>query len=93
MCPRGYREWSRCNLLRVGLWLQCTGIAPRNFGLTDLVESLADLLRSRGVRGYVTMNTLVFPDEMSPLVDVVQEQIASGWNGCCAWCRTLGLLD
>ena len=46
----------------------------RNFGLTDLPE-IGRLLRSRGVRGYVTMNTLVFPEEMSALVDVV-EQIA-----------------
>ena len=46
----------------------------KNFGLTDLPD-IGRLLRSRGVRGYVTMNTLVFPEEMSPLVDVV-EQIA-----------------
>ena len=31
----------------------------RNFGRTDLFE-LGRLLRSRGVRGYVTLNTLVF---------------------------------
>ena len=48
-----------------------------NFGLGDLTE-IGHLLRSRGVRGYVTMNTLVFPDEMSPLVDVVKEIALAG---------------
>jgi len=51
----------------------------KNFGLTDLVE-LGRLLRSRGVRGYVTMNTLVFPDEMSPLVDVVEQIALAGMD-------------
>jgi putative protease len=41
-----------------------------NFGLGDLPE-LMRMLRLRGVRGYVTLNTLVFPDEMSSLVEVV----------------------
>lgn len=49
----------------------------KNFGLSDLSE-IGQLLRSRGVRGYVTMNTLVFPDEMSPLVDVVEEIALAG---------------
>ncbi|MCH1438254.1 MAG: U32 family peptidase [Rubripirellula sp.] len=49
----------------------------RNFGLSDL-SVIGSLLRSRGVRGYVTMNTLVFPDEMAPLVDVVQEITSAG---------------
>ena len=49
----------------------------RNFGLSDLTV-IGSLLRSRGVRGYVTMNTLVFPDEMEPLVDVVQEITLAG---------------
>ena len=48
-----------------------------NFGLIDLSE-IGSLLRSRGVRGYVTMNTLVFPDEMAPLVDVIQEIALAG---------------
>lgn len=45
-----------------------------NFGLADLPELMATL-RRRGVRGYVTLNTLVFPDELPSLVEVV-EQIA-----------------
>ncbi len=49
----------------------------RNFGVSDLME-IGYLLRSRGVRGYVTMNTLVFPDEMAPLVDVVKEIALAG---------------
>ena len=49
----------------------------KNFGLSDL-SAIGSLLRSRGVRGYVTMNTLVFPDEMAPLVDVIQEITLAG---------------
>ena len=49
----------------------------KNFGLSDL-SVIGSLLRSRGVRGYVTMNTLVFPDEMAPLVDVIQEITLAG---------------
>ena len=49
----------------------------KNFGLSDLAV-IGGLLRSRGVRGYVTMNTLVFPDEMAPLVDVIQEIALAG---------------
>ena len=47
----------------------------KNFGLSDLNE-IGRLLRERGVRGYVTMNTLVFPEEMAPLLAVI-EQIAT----------------
>ncbi len=46
-----------------------------NFGISDLPE-ITKLLRGRGVRGYVTLNTLVFPSEMLSLVDVI-EQVAS----------------
>ncbi len=42
----------------------------KNFGIDDLPD-LTKFLRQRGVRGYVTLNTLVFPSEMEPLVDVV----------------------
>src|SRR6056297_175309 len=46
----------------------------KNFGLDDLPE-LTKTLRTRGVRGYVTMNTLTFPSEMPRLAEVI-EQIA-----------------
>ena len=48
-----------------------------NFGLRDLPE-LAQLLRQRGVRGYATMNTLVFPSEMPPLVDTISQIADAG---------------
>ena len=43
----------------------------KNFGLDELPE-LMRLLRQRGLRGYVTMNTLAFPSELPALVDVVE---------------------
>ena len=49
----------------------------QNFGLDDLPE-LGRTLRTRGVRGYVTMNTLVFPEEMPPLVQVVESIAEAG---------------
>lgn len=49
----------------------------KNFGIPDLPE-LAKLLRRRGVRGYVTMNTLVFPSELERLVKVVEAVATSG---------------
>ncbi len=48
-----------------------------NFSLGDLPD-LMQMLRRRGVRGYVTLNTLVFPDEMSSLVDVVKAIAEAG---------------
>lgn len=42
----------------------------KNFGLADLPD-LTQMLRCRGVKGYATLNTLVFPSEMPALVDVV----------------------
>ncbi len=49
----------------------------KNFGLSDLSD-LTRLLRQRGIRGYVTLNTLVFPAEMAALVDVVEQVASSG---------------
>lgn len=49
----------------------------QNFGLDDL-PALGRTLRTRGVRGYVTMNTLVFPEEMPPLVKVVESIAEAG---------------
>lgn len=48
-----------------------------NFGLEDLPE-LTKLLRRRSVRGYVTMNTLVFPDELKSLVHVIEKVAEAG---------------
>ena len=49
----------------------------KNFGIADLPE-LTKYLRHRGVRGYVTLNTLVFPAELAPLVDVICEIASAG---------------
>jgi U32 family peptidase len=48
-----------------------------NFGLADLPE-LTKILRNRGVRGYVTMNTLVFPSELASLAGVIEKVAESG---------------
>lgn len=48
-----------------------------NFGLADLPD-LTKYLRRRGVRSYVTTNTLVFPSEMPALVDVVHQVAEAG---------------
>ena len=48
-----------------------------NFGLADLPDLMAEL-RVRGVRGYVTLNTLVFPEEMQPLVPIIAEIAEAG---------------
>lgn len=49
----------------------------KNFGMGDLPD-LTSFLRLRGVRGYVTLNTLVFPSEMESLVDVVTKIAQAG---------------
>tara|TARA_R110002049_G_scaffold4601_5_gene32257 strand:- start:362230 stop:364791 length:2562 start_codon:yes stop_codon:yes gene_type:complete len=49
----------------------------KNFGLEDL-PSLMTTLRQRGVRGYVTMNTLAFPSELPSLIDVIESVARSG---------------
>ena len=48
-----------------------------NFGLADLPQ-LMQMLRTRGVRGYVTMNTLAFGSELPKLVDVIEHVAAAG---------------
>lgn len=49
----------------------------KNFGLSDLNE-LSAMLRKRGVRGYATLNTLVFPSEMPAMVDTICQIAQSG---------------
>ena len=48
-----------------------------NFHVDDL-PALMRRLRHRGVRGYATMNTLVFPSEMDAAVDVIRRIADSG---------------
>nr|WP_146457230.1 U32 family peptidase [Rubripirellula tenax] len=49
----------------------------QNFGIRDLPE-LSKRLRGRGVKGYVTLNTLVFPSEMPAIADVVEHIAMAG---------------
>ncbi len=49
----------------------------KNFGISDL-DDLMRMLRRRSVRGYVTINTLVFPDELPRLVGVIERIADSG---------------
>lgn len=49
----------------------------KNFGVNDLPD-LTQLLRQRNVRGYVTLNTLVFPSELPSLIPVVEAIASSG---------------
>ncbi|MEM6471046.1 MAG: DUF3656 domain-containing protein [Planctomycetota bacterium] len=49
----------------------------KNFHLDDLPE-LMGFLRCRGVRGYTTMNTLVFPSELPMLIPVIESIAESG---------------
>ncbi len=48
-----------------------------NFDGADLAEIMA-LLHRRGVRGYVTLNTLVFPDELADVENSVRELASAG---------------
>lgn len=48
-----------------------------NFTRADLPELMAFLHR-RGVRGYLTLNTLVFPTELAAATDYLREAIAAG---------------
>lgn len=49
----------------------------KNFGVDDL-PSLMQLLHLRGLRGYVTLNTLVFPSELPEIVDALVQIAAAG---------------
>ena len=48
-----------------------------NFALADLPEAMA-LLHGRGVWGYVTLNTLIFPDELEGVETLVRRVAAAG---------------
>lgn len=66
-----------------------------NFSLAALPE-LASFLHGRGMRGYVTFNTLVFPNEMSEAEDLLRGIIQAGIDaaivqdiGICRLIRSL----
>ncbi len=48
-----------------------------NFPIDELPELMTDL-RRRGVRGYVTLNTLVFPSELAAIEDWVRQVAQAG---------------
>ncbi len=52
-------------------------IRAMNFDGADLAEVIA-LLHRRGVKGYVTLNTLVFPDELADVETTVRELAVTG---------------
>ena len=52
-------------------------IRASNFEGTQLPEVMS-LLHRRGVRGYVTLNTLVFPRELAELEAAIRELVAAG---------------
>ena len=52
-------------------------IRAMNFDGADLAEVMA-LLHRRGVRGYVTLNTLMFPDELADVEATVRELVVAG---------------
>ena len=49
----------------------------KNFGVGDLPE-LTRFLRERGIRGYTTLNTLVFPSELDTAFRLIEAIAASG---------------
>lgn len=49
----------------------------KNFGVEDL-PSLMQLLHRRGLHGYVTLNTLVFPSELPKVVEAIVAIAAAG---------------
>src|SRR5437763_12900352 len=66
-----------------------------NFTETDLPR-LMEFLHLRGVRGYVTFNTLVFPDELTQAEQYLRSIIAAGVDaaivqdvGICRLIRSL----
>src|ERR1700684_1312773 len=60
--------------LRVGLNARSKG---KNFALDELPEFM-DYLHLRGVQGFVTLNTLVFPSELDLLENSVRAVVAAG---------------
>jgi putative protease len=52
-------------------------IRAMNFDGADLAEVML-LLHRRGVRGYVTLNTLVFPGELADVESTVRDLVAAG---------------
>ncbi len=67
----------------------------KNFTVADLPK-LMEFLHRRGVRGYVTFNTLVFADEIAPAADYLKAIITAGVDaaivqdvGICRLIRSL----
>jgi putative protease len=60
-----------------GLQRHNARIRAGNFEGSDLPDLMA-LLHERGVKGYVTLNTLVFPDELADLEATVRELTTAG---------------
>src|ERR1700677_3717440 len=72
-----------------GLQRHNARIRASNFDGTELPEIMA-LLHRRGVKGYVTVNTLVFPDELASLEETIRELAAAGVDAAIV--QDLGLV-
>ncbi len=60
-----------------------------NFSLADLPKFMT-FLRARGVKGYLTLNTLVFDDEWEDVEQIVRRAVAAGVDAVLV--QDLGLL-
>ena len=60
-----------------GLQRHNARIRAHNFDGSDLPEVMA-LLHRRGVRGYITLNTLAFPDELADLEATIRDLATAG---------------
>ncbi|HEX3451404.1 MAG TPA: DUF3656 domain-containing protein [Isosphaeraceae bacterium] len=72
-----------------GLQRHNARIRASNFDGTDLPEVMA-LLHRRGVKGYVTLNTLVFPDELTSLEETIRDLATAGVDAAIV--QDLGLV-
>jgi putative protease len=60
-----------------GLYTHNARARAANFGLDELPDLMA-LLHARGVRGYVTLNTLVFPGELAGIEQIIWRVAEAG---------------
>lgn len=86
LSPAGNWECARAavangaNAIYFGLPRFNARLRADNFGEDDLPE-LMEFLHSHGVKGFVTMNTLVFPGELDDAVGYLQTLDATGVDG------------
>ncbi|MFO0960938.1 MAG: DUF3656 domain-containing protein [Isosphaeraceae bacterium] len=83
LAPAGDRECAvaavenGADAVYFGLSRHNARIRAANFGIEDLPDLIA-LLHGRGVRGYLTLNTLIFPRELAGAEDTVRRVAEAG---------------